>query len=314
MTAEELLHASWHDTPTTRAIVDFVADVCDPRRPGFVVPAARVAVFDNDGTLWCEQPMPIQLDFVLRRLAAMVDVEPNLRRRQPWRAASERDLAWFGQAIVDHYHGDDAKLRQLAEAAPHAFADHSVERFEADVLAFFAQAEHPTLGRRYLDCAYRPMIDLVRFLEANQFVVYIASGGDRDFMRPVTERLYGVPPERIIGSSLALEYHEAHGDPGLRYRPRLDVFDDGPIKPVRIWSRAGRRPVLAVGNSNGDAEMLRFARRFAAPGLRLVVRHDDARREFDDQRGAEQVLAEAHAAGWPIISIRDDWRTVFGPS
>ena len=157
------------------------------------------------------------------------------------------------------------------------------------------------------------MVDLLRFLEGNDFVVYIASGGDRDFMRPVAGELYGIPPERIVGSSLALEYRESDAGRDVLYKGEMDFFDDGPTKPVRIWSRIGRRPILAGGNSNGDVPMLRFvAVRTRDPSLRLLLLHDDAEREFDYTDGAEDALAQAEAAAWTVVSMKDDWTTVFG--
>ena len=158
------------------------------------------------------------------------------------------------------------------------------------------------------------MVELLRFLEANEFVCYIASGGDRDFMRPIAGNLYGIPPERVIGSSTAIEYREGDDDSrDVLYKSEMEFFDDGPTKPVRIWSRIGRRPVIAGGNSNGDIEMLRFAKSAARPALRTLLLHYDAEREFDYTAGAEKALERAGVAGWTVISIKDDWSTVFGP-
>jgi FMN phosphatase YigB (HAD superfamily) len=317
---------SWNDTATRQAIVDFVAAATTAGGPGFVLPAERVAVFDNDGTLWCEKPLPIQLDYTLRRMAAMAAADPARRDQQPWKAAYERDLHWLGAAMVKHYHGDDGDLALLAAAVPQAFAGLSVGAFDAEVRAFFADATHPTLKRPYLACAYKPMIELLRYLEAAGFATYIASGGDRDFMRAVAGELYGIPPERVIGSSLTLEFREDDAGTDVLYKGEMEFFDDGPAKPVRIWSRLGRRPVVAGGNSNGDVPMLRFARAPAAPAapehsgtpvtpprpaLRLLLLHDDAAREFDYTAGAEGALERASAQGWTVISIKSDWATVF---
>jgi hypothetical protein len=307
--SDELL-ASWNDTPTRQAIVDFVASVSDG--PQLVAPEERIATFDNDGTLWAEKPMPIQLDFTLRRLAEQAEADASLRDRQPWKACYEHDQAWLGAAMVKHYHGDDGDLHLLMAAVPTAFAGLTVEQYADIVAEFFRTAEHPTLGRPYRSCGYQPMVELLRYLEANQFVPYIASGGDRDFMRPVAGDLYGVPPERIIGSSFALDYQEADDDTrSVLYKSEMEFFDDGPTKPVRIWSRIGRRPVVAGGNSNGDVPMLRFARTSTRPALRLLLLHDDAEREFDYTAGAEAALDRAGVAGWTVISIKDDWATVF---
>jgi len=306
---------SWNDTPTRAAIIDFVTAVTDSGSAGFVPPEERVAVFDNDGTLWAEKPMPIQLDFTLRRLAEQATDDASLRDRQPWKASYERDLGWLGTAMVNHYKGDDSDLRLLMAAIPSAFAGLTVEQYADKVLDFFRTTDHPTLHRPYRDCAYQPMIELLRFLEANRFVTYIASGGDRDFMRPVAGDLYGIPPERIIGSSLALDYKESDDDArAVLYKGEMEFFDDGPTKPVRIWSRIGRRPVLAAGNSNGDIPMLRFTHHAARPTLRLLVQHDDPEREFADTGGAEDALGHAADAGWTVVSMKDDWSAVFAAS
>ena len=169
----------------------------------------------------------------------------------------------------------------------------------------------PTLGRAYHECGFAPMIELLQYLEANGFTNYIASGGDRDFMRPVTEEIYGIPPERVVGSSNALRYLDDEHGGSVAYAADPDVFDDGPVKPVRIWSRIGRRPILAGGNSNGDVPMLRYTGGKGRPALRLLVLHDDAEREFDYTAGAEQSLEEAAKHGWTVVSVKNDWSTVF---
>jgi phosphoserine phosphatase len=296
--------ASWNETPARAAIVSFVERAAE-RLPG----EQRVAVFDNDGTLWCEKPIPIQLDFILRRFAELAEGDPSLRTRQPWQAAYEHDLHWLGTAMVKHYKGDDSDLELLVDAVASAFAELTVEEYQRSAAAFLADARHPTLDRPYRECVFVPMLELLRYLEAAGFTTYIASGGDRDFMRPIAAELYGIPPERVIGSSLALGYREDGTGGGLVVKQGLDVFDDGPIKPVRIWSRLGRRPALACGNSNGDVPMLRFAGVDGMPALQLLVRHDDAEREgvaYD--AGAEEALA----AGFTVVSMKDGWNTVFG--
>lgn len=303
--------ASWTDGAARAAIVEFVERVSSPGGDDHVPPAERVAVFDNDGTLWCEKPMPIQLDFTIRRLAEMARDDPALRERQPYKSAFEQDRHWMGAAMVKHYQGDDGDLALLKGAVERAFELISVQDYDRRVSGFFADARHPTLGHPYRACGYVPMVELLRYLEANGFTTYIASGGDRDFMRPVAEQLYGIPPERVIGSALGLTYRE-EGDGGeLLYKAAIEFFDDGPEKPVRIWSRIGRRPLLAFGNSNGDIPMLAFAGGPDRPALRLLLLHDDADREFDDRGGAEQALERAGADGWTVVSIKDDWRVVF---
>jgi hypothetical protein len=301
---------SWNDGATKEAIIDFVGQVTDEGGADFVPAPERVAVFDNDGTLWCEKPMPIELGFILKRLAAMAEDDASLRDRQPWKAAHEKDYRWLGQVVTEHYHGDDTNVKVLMGGILRAFAGMTVDDYAADVHAFLHE-QHATLGRRYRDCAFSPMVELLRYLEANDFTTFIASGGDRDFMRPITHEIYGIPPERVIGSSTGLQYQEDEDGGTLAYMEEMDVFDDGPAKPVRIWSRIGRRPILACGNSNGDVPMLVWAGGGGRPALRLLVRHDDAEREFDYAAGAEKALELAAAPGWTVVSVKNDWANVF---
>jgi phosphoglycolate phosphatase-like HAD superfamily hydrolase len=301
---------SWNDTPTRAAIEAYVSSVTTDG-PDFVPREERIATFDNDGTLWAEKPIPIQLDFSLFRMASMAEADPSLQDQQPWKAAFEKDMKWLGEAMVKHYHGDDADLMLLMQAAPRTIADLSIDDYHREVTAYFEKAEHPVLKRPYRDCGYEPMVELLRYLEANGFTIYIASGGDRDFMRPIAGHIYGIPPERIIGSSQALAYQEGDDGTDVLYKSEMEFFDDGPTKPVRIWSRIGRRPIVAGGNSNGDIQMLRFANHPKHSALRTLLLHDDAEREFDYTAGAEDALARAADKGWTVISIKDDWSKVF---
>jgi phosphoserine phosphatase len=302
---------SWRDTSSRQAILDFVERVTTDGGPDFVPPAERVAVFDNDGTLWCEKPMPVELGFILKRFAEMAEADPSLREKQPWKAARERDYAWLGNVITKHYHGDESDVKVLMGGIVQAFAGMTVGEYEAVAREFLEKAPHPTLGRLMRDCTYLPMVELLRYLEANGFVTYIASGGDRDFMRPVTGDLYGIPAERVIGSSTGLRFEEDDLGGNLIYQAEMDFFDDGPMKPVRIWSRVGRQPILAGGNSNGDIPMLRYAGGSSRPALRILVLHDDAEREFEYTGGAETSIDLAKAQGWTVVSMKDDWATVF---
>jgi phosphoglycolate phosphatase-like HAD superfamily hydrolase len=298
--------SNWSDGPARQAVVDFVARTRDE-----VPVAERVAVFDNDGTLWCEQPLPAQADFILRRLAEMAAAQPDLRERQPWKAACEQDHAWLAGVLTDHYAGDDTKVGVLLAGILAAYAGMSVEEFEARSAEFLQTARHPTLGRTYRDCAYAPMVELLRYLDANGFASYIVSGGGRDFMRPISEDVYGVPRERVIGSAAVLAYTSDGRRGTITHTPKPEYLDDGPEKPIRIWSRTGRRPLLAGGNSNGDMAMLEFAEHADRPCLRLLVLHDDAEREFAYTSGAEQALERAGREGWTVVSIKNDWTTVF---
>lgn len=297
---------SWADGPTKKAIVDFVSRVTLDDGPDYVAPEARVAVFDNDGTLWCEKPAYIQLDFLVRRLAAQAARDPALKDKQPYQAAAAGDLGWFGDAVTKHYRGDDSALKVLAGGILSAYAGLTVEEHAKQVVAFFDSATHPTLKRPYTACGYLPMVELLRFLEANGFTNYIASGGGRDFMRPITSQMYGIPPERVIGSSVGLDFEDGQ----LTTSSKPEFLNDGPVKVVRIWDRIGRRPILAAGNSNGDIEMLEYTHA-GGPSLPILVRHDDADREFDYAAGAEKALEVASNNGWVVASIRDDWTSVF---
>ncbi len=231
--------------------------------------------------------------------------------RQPWRSAHEKDYAWLGQAVTRHYQGDESQLKELIGGVVQAFAGMTVEDYAAAAEAFLRDGRHPMLERRYCDCGYRPMVELLAYLEANGFTNYIASAGDRDFMRPVTREMYGIPPERVVGSSNALRYQETDEGGSVVYLDQPDYFDDGPAKPVRLWSRIGSRPIVAVGNSNGDIPMLRYTSHQSRPSLNLLVNHDDGDREFAYASGAEEALSQAAQHGWPVISIKNDWAEVF---
>jgi hypothetical protein len=303
--------SSWREGPAKAAILRFVAAATGRDGSAPVPVEERVAVFDNDGTLWCEQPVPIQMDFILRRFVEMAQADPALAERQPWKAAVERDHTWFSTVMVEHYAGDDHNVKTLAGGVLAAYAGISVEDFEARADAFLRGTRHPTLERGYLQCAYAPMVELLALLDANGFANYIVSGGGRDFMRPISQEVYAIPRERVIGSATALAYTSDERGGTITHTPAPDYLDDGPEKPVRIWSRTGRRPLLAAGNSNGDIAMLEFTTHDDKPSLPLLVRHDDAQREFSYTVGAEQALDRADDAGWTVVSVRDDWTTVF---
>jgi phosphoserine phosphatase len=284
---------NWNDGPAKTAILEFVRSVTT-RGTTFVSPAERIAVFDNDGTLWCEQPMYIQADFVFRRFKEMVRQDPERAREQPYKAVVEGDTEW----LRDIY----AHVPEVIKGVTEAFAGITTEAFDAAVREFFASATHPTLGVPYTQVAYRPMRELIELLKANDFQVYICSAGGRDFVRAVCEEVYGLPRDHVIGSAATLEYRD---DDLYRTVGVEQPIADGPGKVIHIWARTGRKPLLAGGNADGDAEMLESAR-FA-----LLVHHDDARREFAYDAGAERVLAEAKERGWTVISVKEDFATVF---
>jgi phosphoserine phosphatase len=301
---------SWNDTPTRQAILDFVAKVTDPNNAGYVPPEERIATFDNDGTLWCEQPA-VQGGFIMQRLTAMAEKDASLHQTQPWQAAYEKDFTWLNNAVTKHYNGDDSDVKVLLGGILKAFGDMTVDAFAAMVVDFFDSARHPTYHCSYLEVAYQPMVELLGYLEANGFTTYIVSGGGRDFMRPITQQVYGIPPERVIGSAPALSFQADDQGAHIMRQAGADIFDDGPAKPVYIWDRIGRRPILAAGNANGDIPMLQFAGGKDHPALRLLVHHDDAKREVKYTAGAEKAINLAKEQGWTVVSIKQDWSNVF---
>jgi phosphoserine phosphatase len=299
---------SWRDTATRATIVDFVESVTTGE--GAVPPEERIAVFDNDGTLWTEKPMPTQLHYIVQQWAEAARIDPDLAEQQPYKAAATGDFAWIGAAFDRHYAGDDGDLRVIIGALLKTTVGMSVDDYQRAVTEFYRVAKHLTLGLAYAATIYRPMMELLRYLEEHDFTCFIVSGGDRDFMRPISEDYYGIPPERVIGSAVGLHYDEETNE--VRYGAELSFLDDGPEKPIRIWSRIGRRPVLAAGNSNGDIPMLRYVG--ALPrSLALLVHHDDDTGRGDQpyDKGAELALSSAGASGITVVSVRDDWSTVF---
>jgi phosphoserine phosphatase len=276
-----------------------------------VPPEERIATFDNDGTLWCEKPLQPQFDFVLRRLAAMAEKEPSLRQQQPWLAAYTQDNAWFSDTVIKHYNGDDSGMGELLGGVVKAFGAMTVEAFEKMAADFMDQAQHPSLGVSYMEVTFKPMVELLLYLAANDFTTYIVSGGGRDFMRPVTQALYGIPPERVVGSAVKLNFQAEDQGATIMRQMELDFVDDGPAKAVHIWDRIGRRPIFAAGNANGDIPMLQYTDTNAQPSLCLLVNHDDAAREFDYTAGAENALKMAKDRGWTVISMKQDWKQVF---
>jgi phosphoglycolate phosphatase-like HAD superfamily hydrolase len=299
---------SWRPGRAREAIEAFVETVSNG--PDAVPVDERVAVFDNDGTLWTEKPMPTQLHYIVDQWSAAVAADPSLAEQQPYKAVTEGDLAWLGGAIDKHYAGDDSDLQVMIGALLGATAHQSVDDYQEAVAEFYRTARHQTLGRLYSGAVYQPMLELLRHLEANGFDCYIVSGGSRDFMRPMTTDYYGIPPERVVGTAEGLEYDATTNQ--VRYGASLQFFDDGPEKPIRIWTRIGRRPLLAAGNANGDLEMLRYVQ--AHPrSLSLLVHHDDdtGRGDAPYDKGAEKVLAAVDEHGFVRVSVKDDWGVVF---
>jgi hypothetical protein len=297
---------SWRDGAARRAIVSFVERVTRPGGPDFVAPAERIAVFDNDGTLWSEQPMYVQLAFALDRVKALVPQHPEWNAKEPFRSALAGDLAGLAKS------GE----KGLLELVLATHAGNTSEEFALIVEAWLESARHPKYGRPYTECVYQPMLELIAHLAANGFEVWIVSGGGIEFMRPWAERVYGVPPERIIGSSVRTKYALRDGRPAIVRLPAVDFIDDKAGKPVGIHKFIGRRPIAAFGNSDGDFEMLEWVTSAPGPRLGVFLHHDDAEREVAYDRNShfgrlERGLDEAPKRGWTIVSMKRDWKRVF---
>ena len=298
--------ASWNDGPAKAAIVRFVTEVSAQGAPTFVAPSERIAVFDNDGTLWAERPLPFQFMFVLDRIKAMAPHHPEWQNTAPFKSILAGDM----KTALD---GGEQAIADLL-AATHAGM--TTEEFEAQVKDWLATARHPLFNRPYTDLVYEPMIELLAYLRANGFKTYIVSGGGIEFMRPWTEKVYGIPPEQVIGSQGKLAFEMRGGVPVLVKLPQIDLVDDKAGKPVGIQKHIGRRPLAAFGNSDGDLQMLQWTT--AGHGLRfaLLVHHTDAEREWAYDRqpniGAlDKALDEAQAKAWTIVDMRRDWKKVF---
>lgn len=301
---------SWSDTAVTKSIIHFVEKVTDPGSPSYVEPRDRIAVFDNDGTLWCEKPF-VQGGFITQRMAEMARKDPSLQQTQPWKAMFEGDDSWIEEAVVKHYGGDDSMVGVLAPALLRAFGDMDVEDFAAAAAHYMSTAEHPVHKRSYTELGYVPMIELLHHLEAHEFTCHIVSGGGRDFMRPVTESMYGIPADRVVGSSSGLTFVADASGARIVRTAALGILDDGGMKPIQIWERIGRRPILAAGNANGDVAMLQYTKDQPGETLALLVHHDDGAREFAYEAGAEHAFEQAPDAGWVTISMANDWKKVF---
>jgi phosphoserine phosphatase len=295
MTDEVL--ASWNDGPARQAIVAFVESVTTAG-PGFVAPADRIATFDNDGTLWVEQPAPPQFDFIFGTWAKEVEADPALASKQPYKALIEKDPVFF-EGIATQ---DPAVVATLEEAIARSWLGTTPDEFEAEVREWAATAKQPSLKVGYTDLVYQPMLELFDLLRANEFRIFVCSGGGRDFMRVIAEDLWGIYKEHVIGSAAGYQYTDAKL---LRTAEVLGGLALGSGKPEHIFAQTGRLPVFAGGNADVDIEMLESAR-FA-----LLVNHDDADREFAYTKSAERSLAEARERGWTVVSMKSDWKTVF---
>jgi phosphoserine phosphatase len=302
---------SWNDTPTRQSIIDFVTKVTETGGADFVPVPERIATFDVDGTLWSEKPVQIQIAWILQRLAEMAEKNTSLRTKQPFQAAYQKDDKWFSDTVTKHYNGDDSGVKLLLGGVTKAFGSMTVEAFAEQATHFFDTEQHPVYKVSYRELAYPPMVELLDYLVANGFTPYIVSGGGRDFMRCVTPELFGIPPQRVIGSAFEESYELGEDGAHIVRGESVGLIDDGPAKAVQIWDRIGRRPILAAGNANGDVPMLEFADSHKGSSLCLLVDHDDARREVGYDAGAEKALAAAKKHDWLVVSMLNDWSQVF---
>ena len=297
---------SWNDGPARQRILAFVSSVTEPSGKDFVPPAERIAVFDNDGTLWAEQPMYVQLAFALDRARTLTGSRPELMASPVIKAAATGDLRALA---ASGEHG-------LLELVATTHAGNTTDEFAQLVRDWSTTARHPRYARPYTELTYLPMRELLEYLRTNGFRTWIVSGGGIEFLRVLSEPLYGVPPEQVIGSSILTKYELRDGTPVIARLPEIDFIDDKAGKPVAIQKFIGRRPILAVGNSDGDFEMLEWTTAASGPRLGVLLHHDDAGREFAYDRAASfgrlaRGLDEAQQRGWLVVGMRDDWSAVF---
>ena len=299
---------SWNEGATKKAILDFVAKTTDKNADGFIPVDQRIATFDNDGTLWCEQPMYVQAAFIIDRVRALSPNHPEWKTQEPFKSVLAGNL----QEPIEK--GQNA----IAQLVMVTHANMTVQEFEKAVTDWLATARHPRFKRPYTECVYQPMLELLAYLRANEFKTFIVSGGGIEFMRPWTQKSYGVPPQQVVGSSIRTRFEIKDDVPSIFRLPELNFIDDGPGKPVGINQHIGRRPMCAFGNSDGDYEMLQWTTMTKGVRLGMFVHHDDAEREYAYDRKSDigrlvKGLDNADKYRWTIISMKRDWKTIFPP-
>lgn len=297
--------ASWNDGAAKKSITDFVSKVTQAGSPDFVPAAERIATFDNDGTLWGEQPLYFQIQFGIDRVKELAPQHPEWKEKEPFKSVLAGDLK---TALAG---GAPALMEILAAGS----SNMTTEEFDGVVKAWIGTAKHPKTGRLYSDMVYQPMLELLDYLRANGFKTYIVSGGGADFMRAFAERVYGIPPEQVVGSTGKLQFEMRDGKPVIMKLPALDFFDDKENKPIGIQKHIGRRPIAAFGNSDGDLQMLQWTGAGSGARFCLFVRHTDAEREWaydvSPLGKLEKGLEEASAKGWTVVDMKNDWKVIY---
>lgn len=299
---------SWRDGAARQTIVRFVETVTRPGTPQYVPPAERIAVFDNDGTLWSEQPLYFQFFFLLDQIRAAAPRHPEWNSNPAFKALMANDMA-----------GLMREEKRLLPLIAQANSGMTVDEYDRTIRAWLDTARHPKFNRPYTDLVFQPQIELLNYLRANGFKTFIVSGGTIEFMRPWSERVYGIPPEQVVGSTQTVTYELRNGQPTLVRGPKLEFINDGAGKPVGIYRQIGRRPILAVGNSDGDLQMLQYTMAGSGQRLAVLVHHDDAEREFAYDRKSgigklDKALDEAVTRGWTVISMKQDWARIYPAS
>lgn len=296
---------SWNDGVVKQSIIDFVQQVTNEGSPNFVPIPERIAVFDNDGTLWAEQPAYFQGLFAIDRVRALAPQHPEWTSVQPFKAVLANDLKAFAAT----------GLQGIAELMMATHAGMTTEEFDATVKDWLATARHPKFNRPYTELVYQPMLELLEYLRANGFKTFIVSGGGIEFVRCFSEKAYGIPPEQVVGTIIRMQYEQRDGKPVLVRLPEVIFIDDNAGKPVGIQSAIGRRPIAAFGNSDGDFEMLEWVTAGSGTRFGLLVHHDDAVREFAYDSGSigklDRGLREAPQRGWVLVSMKNDWKKIF---
>ena len=298
--------ASWNDTGPKKAIIEFVEQVTKETSPNFVPVLERIAVFDNDGTLWAEQPIYFQGLFALDRVKALAPQHPEWKTKEPFASLLRGDLKTA-------FAGGE---REMMEVVMATHAGMSTVEFEKIVQDWLATAKHPKTHKPYTEMVYQPMIELLAYLRAKGFKTFIVSGGGVEFMRPWTEKVYGIPPEQVVGSSIKTKFELREGKPVLMRLAQLNFIDDKVGKPIGINEHIGRRPIAAFGNSDGDLQMLQWTTAGTGARFALIVHHTDAEREWAYDRKSsvgrlDKALDEAKVKGWTIVDMKNDWKTVF---